>query len=384
MKIEEIKTADFEALESRSAEILAENSEELSVEELEARADESEAIEARKKELKAEAEAKAEERAAVAEGTVGEVIEKIENTIVEETTMKTIEEIRSSQEYMDAFAKMIKTGDATEVRSLASELVSGTVPVPTSISAYVETAWAKLGLASRAVEFNVKGILKVPYEVSATPATVHVENSEAPAEETLVLGSSELTPETIKKWITITSEALTMSSEDFLKYVYDEITYQIMLKLDNKVVEKIKASNLAAKVSVTAFDANSIFAGLATLADNAVAPIAIMTKDKFFNTFMSLADAQGRPIYNIVSENGKPSYTLNGVEVVFNASAGNDVIVGDMRGFGINYQGSKDINMITDPYSLAEQDKVKIVGDIKVGLGVIKPAHFAVISAAQG
>lgn len=383
MKIEEIKTASIEQIEARAAEIESINVEDVATEELEQIADETEAIEERKAELKAEAEKIAEERKAVAEGEIGETIETLE-TMEERKEMKTFEEIRSSQEYMDAFANMIKTGDATEVRSLATELVSGTVPVPTSISSYVETAWAKLGLANRAVEFNVKGLLKVPYEVSADAAVIHTENGDAPAEEALVLGEATLTPETIKKWITVTDEALAMSSADFLKYIYDEITYQIMLKLDNEVVAKIKASPLTASVSAADFGPATIFSGLAQLADDAVNPIAIMTKDMYFNTVMALVDTQGRPIYNIVSENGKPVYSVNGVEVVFNASAGSDIIVGDMRGFGINYQGSKDVNLITDPYSLAEADKVKIVGNIKVGLGVIKPAHFAKISVAQG
>lgn len=382
MTKDEIMTADIEIIEARSAELLGlEVSDETPTEEIEARADEMEAIEERKNILLAEAQAKAEERARIAEDDSLEPI----TTFQEETTMATFEEIRSSQEYMDAFAKMIKTGDATEVRSLASELVSGTVPVPTSISSYIETAWNKLGLANRAVEMNVKGILKVPYEVSADPAVIHTENGEAPAEENLVLGTAVLTPETIKKWITVTDEALAMSSAEFLRYVYDEITYQIMLKLDNEVVAKIKASALTDKtVAAGAFDAGTIFKGLAVLADDAVAPIAIMTKTMFFNTAMALKDTNGRPIYDVISENGKPVYSINGVEVVFNASAANDIIVGDMRGFGINYQESKSVNLITDPYSLAEQDKVKIVGNIKVGLNVIKPKFFAVLPISVG
>lgn len=383
MQIEEIRTADIDTLEARKAAILEEDKETLTAEELEERATEAETIEARMTEL-AEIEAKkVEEREAIANGDTETTTIK---TFEEERHMeKTFEEIRSSQEYLDAFAKMVKTGKDEEVRSLATELASGTIPVPTSITSYVENAWAKLGLANRAVTMNVKGILKVPYEVSADPAVVHAEGAEAPAEENLVFGSATLTPETIKKWITITDEALSMSSADFLKYIYDEITYQIMLKLDNEVVAKIKASALTDKtVASAAFDASTIFKGLAKLADSAVNPIAIMTKDMFFNKAMALVDGQGRPIYNIVSENGKPVYSINGVEVVFNASAGTDIIVGDMRGFTVNYQNGQSVDLITDPYSLAEQDKVKIVGKVTVGLGVTKPAHFAVLPITVG
>lgn len=377
----DFSTFTSEQIEERLSAIKAEIStaDETRLDELNAELD---GLEARKAELVNIEAQKAEERAIVANDVT---LEKITEIPQEERTMKTFEEIRASQEYMDAFAKMVKTGDSTEIRSLASELVSGTVPVPTSIGAYIATAWDKLGLANRAVSFNVKGILNVPYEVSATGAAIHTENGEAPAEETLVLGTAELKPETIKKWITITDEAIAMSSEDFLKYIYDEITYQILLKLDNEVVAKIKASALTDKTQTgLTLDAFTIFKGLAKLADDAVSPIAIMTKDMFFNKVMALADSNGRPIYNIVVENGKPVYSVNGVEVVFNASAGSDIIVGDMRGFGVNYQEGKNVNLITDPYSLAEQDKVKIVGNIKVGLNVIKPKHFAVLGIAVG
>lgn len=371
----------IDQIEARCAEINNEISSADDMAKIEELRSEIDALEIRKKELIALADAKAQERARVA--AAADL--SITNEMPKESTTMNFEELRASEQYLDAFAKMVKTGDATEIRSLATELVSGTIPVPTSIAAYVENAWETLGLANRAVEMNVKGILKVPYEISATGASIHTENGEAPEEEQLVFGTSVLTPETIKKWITITDEALAMGSADFLKYIYDEISYQIMLKLDSEVVAKIKASGLTDKtISAAAFDAFTIFKGLAKLADSAVSPIAIMTKEMYFNTVMAIADAQGRPIYNIVSENGKPAYSVNGVPVVFNADAGSDIIVGDMRGFAINYQESKSINLITDPYSLAEYDKVKIVGNIKVGMNVTKPKHFVVIPVSVG
>ena len=378
----EIEKMNIEEIEARVAEIRS-SLETADVETLEAMNTELDSLETRKNALKAEAMAKAEEARKIAEGEVGETIENLEN--MEERKMaKTFEEIRSSQEYMDAFAKMIKSGDATEIRTMATELVSGTVPVPTSIEPVIEKAWEKLQIADKARALNIKGLLKVPYEVSADGAVVHTENGEAPAEEALVLGSVTLTPETIKKWITITDEALSMSAFDFLSYIYEEIAYQVMLKLDAEVVAKIKASSLVKAVSVTAFDAFSIFAGLAVLADDAVAPVAIMKKETFFNKFMSLADAQGRPIYTVVSENGAPKFSINGCPVIFSSAAGNDVIVGDMNGVTINYQNGKDVSLITDPYSLAEEDKVKVVGKIMAGIGVTKPNFLAVISESAG
>lgn len=359
-----------------------------SVEEIETLTAQMDDLEARKQQALDEAKAEAELRTAVAEG---EVETRSITTFEEEVTpVKTIEEIRASQEYVDAYANWIRTGSDREVRSLLTELADGTVPVPSIVSDFINNAWEKLVLSARANEMFVPGIVRVPYEVSATDADVHEEGADAPSAEDLVLGTVDLTPITIKKWIKVSDEALAMSSADLLRYVIDEITYKIFQFLDQGVVAAIEASSLTASVDKElGFD--SIFAGLAELADGAANPVVIMNKAVFFNGFMSLKDDANRPIYNIVSENGAPRYYLNGVEVLFSSAMDTDTttegkvyaIVGDMAGFTINYVDGRDVKIITDPYSLAEEDMVKIVGSIKVGLGVTKPGYFAKIAVAD-
>ena len=102
-----------------------------------------------------------------------------------------------------------------------------------------------------------------------------------------------------------------------------------------------------------------------------------MNRKTYFNTFMSLADTAGRPIYNVVSENGRPTYYINGIEVIFsNDLADNELIVGDLRGVILNLPDSTEVSFVTDPYSLAEYDKVKIVGKMYAGIGVIRDGFF--------
>ena len=342
-------------------------------------------LEARKQQALEEAKAEAELRTAVAEG---EVETRSIKTFEEEvTTVKTIDEIRASQEYVDAYADFIRTGSDRECRSLLTELAEGTVPVPAIVSDFINNAWEKLVISARANEMFVPGIVRVPYEVSATDAGVHTEGGEALSAEDLVLGTVDLTPATIKKWIKVSDEALAMSSADLLRYVIDEITYKIFQFLDGAAVAAIGASSLTAQVE-KAFGFDSIFAGLAELADGAANPVVILNKSVFFNGFLALKDDANRPIYNVVMENGKPRYYLNGVEVLFSSSMGDDTstpgevyaLVGDMSGLTINYVDGRDVKIITDPYSLAELDLVKIVGSIKVGIGVTKPGYFAAIA----
>lgn len=359
-----------------------------SVEEIETLTSQMDDLEARKQEALDAAKAEAELREAVAEG---EIETRTITTFDEEVNpVKTIDEIRASQEYVDAYANWIRTGSDREVRSLLTELADGTVPVPAIVSDFINNAWEKLVISARASEMFVPGIVRVPYEVSATDAGVHTEGGEALDPENLVLGTVDLTPATIKKWIKVSDEALAMSSADLLQYVIDEITYKIFQFLDGAAVTAIGASSLTATVEKD-FGWDSIFAGLAELADGAANPVAIMNKAVFFNGFLSLKDDANRPIYNIVSENGTPRYYINGVEVLFSSAMGTDTttagevyaIVGDLSGLTINYVDGRDVKIITDPYSLAELDLVKIVGSIKAGIGVTKPGYFATIAVPQ-
>lgn len=154
----------------------------------------NEEIEARKA---AEAQ-RGEVRKAVAEGA-GEVIQNFEKE--ERKEEMTEKEIRSSKEYIDAFATYIKTGRDDECRALLTTNVSGQVPVPTIIEDRIRTAWQKNGLMDLVRKTYVRGNLKVGFELSADPAYVHTEGANASTEETLTFGIVSLTPESIKKWI---------------------------------------------------------------------------------------------------------------------------------------------------------------------------------------
>ncbi len=136
-------------------------------------------------------------------------------------------EVRNTKEYINAFAEYIKSNDATECRALLSENGGGTVAVPAIVSDIVKTAWDKEGIMSLVKKSFIAGNLKVGFERSATGAVIHTEGTAAPDEETLVLGTVTLVPQSIKKWITISDEALDLRGEAFLQYVYNEVAYQI-------------------------------------------------------------------------------------------------------------------------------------------------------------
>lgn len=354
---------------------------------------EVEAIEARKSEIKLEFEKAEEERKAIAEASEVEEPE----TIIEErinTTMD-LKEIRSSKEYIDAFANYIKTGKDEEVRSLLTDIGGGTIPTPTFVQEYVETAWSRSNIASKVKKLNVKGILKVPYEISSSDAVIHEEGAAAPDEEALVIGTAVINPATIKKWIGVTDEVLGLHSEEFLRYIYDELTERIIKALDEGIVSTVAgaSSPFVAAVDVAAIDATTILQGLAELNDSANEPTIVMNKKVFFNSFMGLLDTTNRPIYEVLLDNEKkPRYFLNGCEVVFDnvnfsasPSAGDPIaLVGDFSGVTANYPEGEDVKIVVDPYTSAKADKVEFIAKLYVGVGVTRPASFALIGLEAG
>lgn len=195
MTIEEIRELDASGIETRISEIKAEmDADGADINALSAEVD---ALAEHRAALKKAAE----ERAALAEKVAqgeGEVIEEIKT---EERKM-TNEEVRASKEYIDAYAKYIKTNDATECRALLTELAEGgSLPVPLVVEGRVRTAWAKLGIMDLVRKTYVPGVLRIGFELSATGAVVHTEGTSEPDEETLTLGVVTMTPESVKKWI---------------------------------------------------------------------------------------------------------------------------------------------------------------------------------------
>lgn len=381
---DEIKNFTLEEIEKRLAEIGAEI-DAADEEKINSLNEELTALETRKGEIKME-ERKADMKAVI-EGA-GNVIEKA--PAKEE---RTLESVKASAEYVDAFANYIKTGSDKECRALLTDLVDGgSVPTPTVIDDFINTAWERANLISRVRRVSIKGTAKFPFEYSATGASVHTEGSEAPAEEELVLGTVEIQPQMLKKWIKVSDEVIELKGQAFLDYIYDEIEERILKLADAQVITAIKEAPAAATteaagvrtITVADVDFTTIFQAQAELVSEAVNQVAIMNKKVYFNKFMGLKDTADRPIYNIVSENGRPSYYINGVEVLFDDTMkDNEIIVGDLRGVVMNLPNNKEVSFVTDALSLAEEDLVKIVGKMYAGIGVIKDGYFCKVTLSS-
>lgn len=352
-QIEERKNAIVAELDNEGADLDALESEMRSL---------NEEIEARK----AEEAKKAEIRSAIANGNAGEVV--VEEKLVEEKrSMKTNEEIRASKEYVDAFARYLVSEDATEVRSLLSEnATGGSVPVPALVDEIVRTAWENNDILARVRRTEIRGNLKVAFERVATAAGVHTEGANAPDEETLKLGIVTMVPASIKKWIRISDEAVAMGGEALVRYVYEEVTYQIVKKLADLVVGDImnaptSATSVAACVAqiTSAPTVTAIATAFANLSDEATDPVVIMNKLTYAN-FKAAAAAAG---FAMDPFEGLPVLFNNSLKA-YNSASANEIyaIVGDLNGESVNYPEGDGIAIKYDDLSEAEADLVKIVG----------------------
>ena len=324
---------------------------------------------------KADEAKKNEARAAVVNGA-GQTIEKLE----ERKNGMSIKEIRNSREYINAFAEYIKTGKDEEVRALLSTnatTATGYVPVPEIVEQRIRTAWAKLGLMELVTKTVLKGNVKVGFELSATDAAIHAEGANAPSEETLTFGVVEMKPESIKKWITISDEALDLAGEDFLNYIYDEITYRIAKKAQETMLAKITAASTSASstaVSVAEVDDGAptvaiVSECLGKLSDEAVNPVIVMNK----GTWSQFKAAQYAASFPVDPFEGLPVHFDNTLPVYSStATTGVWMIVGDFGGVQANFPNGDSVNLKFDDLSLAEKDLVKVVGREYVGMGIVK------------
>lgn len=336
---------------------------------------------------KAEAQ-KVELRKAVAAGNGKELKNKAKEDSKMENTQKTLDEIRASKEYVDAYVKYIKTEDDSECRALlsANSGVAGSVPVPSYVEGRVKTAWARLGVMDLVRKTYVRGNLTVGFELSATAATTHTEGTTPIAEETLTLGAVALIPQSIKKFIRISDEALDLSGEEFLDYIYDELTYQIAKYAQGVLIGKITA--LTASATSTAVGVG-VIAGTPTvgvvaeaigqLSDEASNPVIVMNKATWaqfkaaqYDGKFNVDPFEGLPVH---FDSSLPAYTATGT------TGSTWAIVGDFgQGAQANFPKGDEITIKVDDGDDAEADLVKFIGREYVGLGIVADHAFCKIT----
>ena len=374
MTIEEIRELGFEELEKRSLEI-AEETATADSEMLETLNAELDAIEERKNALNIEIEERKAAAEKVAEGK-GKEIETRKEEIM------TNLEVRNTPEYIDAFARYIKTGKDTECRALLTENVSGMVPVPEIVEGTVRAAWENDEIFSRVRKTFVRGNLKVGFEASSSPAEVHTEGDDPVDEEELVLGIVNLVPATIKKWISVSTEVAAMGSEEFLRYIYDELTYRIIKAAADGVVSAIATSpedytGGYGSVAVPQVEGEATTASII----EAEGELGGQARDivVICNRSTGAAIKAGALGANFAFDAFDGATVLYTEALDSYADADEDevfMIVGDLAGVQANLPEGEAVKFVYDEFTLAPDDLIRIIGRLYVALGVTGPGMF--------
>lgn len=371
----------LEEIKERKQEIRTQLDDVKEIEKVEELSKEADALSAEEKELQLRSKREVLAKSLEKDSTEAKELIKMEERKMNE------KEIRNSKKYIDAYAEYIKTGKSEEVRSLLTTNVeNGTIAVPDFVYDVVKTAWDKNEIMSLVTKSELKGNVKVQFEISGSDAVVHKEGGAAVTEEELKEGIVTIVPSNIKKWISISDEVMDLRGEKFLQYIYSELTYKITKKAADQLVGLIKALPVTATTTspsankvVMAPAAVTIATAVANLSDEAANPVIIMNK-LTYATFKAVQYANNYAVdifegLNVKFNNSLPAYDAASDEAVY-------AIVGDLgHGTLANFpNGTETVEFKFDELSRKKEDLVEILGKEYVGLGVVADKSFALLT----
>lgn len=365
-------TMTIEELEARKAAIATESEAEGA--DVDALLEEVRGINSELEARKAEAAKQAEIRAAVAAGA-GTVIEKAPEQEERKNTMSDMEK-RNSAEYIDAFARYIRTGNDEECRALLSDgNANGTVPVPAFAEMAVANRVRESRILSRTRKSRAAGILKVGFEISAPEAVFHAEGGDPVTEEALTLGIVTMNPGAFKKWVSFSDE-LMENSQAFVEYIYDEVARGIVKGIEKAIIDAILAAPQVATATAPAVAKTGSAAGAITdfvdaraLLSGEAEDLVVIVSPTDYATYRGL---QMQATYGVDPFDGR--------EVIISEYA-TKPIIGDLYGVTVNRPFGDDIRFKLDETTLMTSDMVRLLGKQSGAVAVTSNLFFAKVSA---
>ena len=387
----------LEEIEKRKAEIREEVEATEEIEKVEELNQEVEALQEEEKQIEGQKEVQEEAAELEEKKFVAKEVIKEERKIMDN------KELRNSKEYVNAYASYLKEQLVPNYKMTEEERAlittggyatgnSATVEVPDLVDSAVRTAWERDDIAALVRKISVKGNYKVQFEVSGSDASVHQEGNSYVSEEELILGIVELPAKSIKKWISVSDEVLDMRGEEFLNYIYDEITYKIVKKSVDELVGIIKAlpTSLSANGETGIYDkvsaaklteapaVDTIAKAVSNLSDEARNPVIIMNKQTYANfKALQLNANYGIDPFDglrVAFNNSLPAYSAATANAVY-------AIVGDLgEGALFNLPNGEGVDLKYDDKTQMEYDLVRILGRKYIGMNAVADRAFVNIA----
>ena len=355
MTLEEIRKLSIEDVEIRMNEIRsmdldkADNIEELTKE--------VDALTERRNALKADASAKKELRAKIAEGAVKTTV--IEKPKENRTMTLTKENYRASEEYRSAFLNNLMGRQLNEEQRAAFALAGVDPVIPESMQTSIITKVKEYApILSEITLLNVNGTVKFAVEGTVAGADLHTENAEiTAATDTLV----EVTLSTyeVTKLVQISDSVRTMTINAFESWLIDNLSESIAIKIEYLIWNgtgsaQAKGINtisfdaahkveVAKSASLTAQNVYDLFGKLKTgYARNAK---IYMNRKTLFSDFLPLVDKNKN---DLVVANGGTYYVLGTPVELTDSIADHEAIMFDPKKYVANMPENTNIKQSAD------------------------------------
>lgn len=366
MTRDEIMTLGFEELEERANAIAVETAE-ADKDQLETLNAELDAIEERKKALNIEIEERKKAAEAVAHGAGTKIEERKEKKMTDR-------EIRSTQEYIDAYVAYVKSGyDVKEFEKRMPDVgggddsgailyskntVNGTIAVPVYVEDRINANWENNEILRRVKRTFFPGNVQVGVEINAPMAGNHAEGSDAILAEALEIQFVDLIPQYIKKMIKVSHTALELSGTAFLDYLYDEIEAKIFERLAANVIMAMENSDLVESYNYAGNDVTTadIINAAGLLGANA-RPVLVIDR----STAAALKAAA------LTAQYGYDPF--DGLEVIYANTT--TPFVADLSAVQVNFPNGDVPRFIFDEYTDAPSNVVRIIGRMAAAVAVV-------------
>ena len=355
MNLEEIRTLSIEDVEIRMNEIRSMDLEKAdNIEELTKEVD---ALTKRRNALKADASAKKELRAKIAEGAVQtNVIEKPKEN---RTMTLTKENYRASEEYRSAFLNNLMGRQLNEEQRAAFALAGVDPVIPESMQTSIITKVKEYApILSEITLLNVNGTVKFAVEGTVAGADIHAENAEITA-STDTLVEVTLSTYEVTKLVQISDSVRTMTINAFESWLIDNLSESIAIKIESLIWNgtgsaQAKGINtitfdaahkveVAKSASLTAQNVFALFGKLKTgYARNAK---IYMNRKTLFSDFLPLVDKSKN---DLVVSNGGTYYVLGTPVELTDSIADHEAVMFDPKKYVANMPEGTNIKQSVD------------------------------------
>lgn len=252
------------------------------------------------------------------------------------------------------------------------------------MDATVQTAWESNEILNRVNKTAFRGNFKAYFELSADGAYEHAEGTTAPTEEALSLGVVTMIAKNVKKWITISDEAVAMGGPEFLSYIYREVTYRVIKKLADLCVADVTGANTTNGSTAIGVPKVNLAPGVTTIptaaanlseeANNLVVVMNRLTEVEFTAAYAA-GNFAVDPFAGLtkIYSSALPAYATASDNAVY-------AIVGDLSAIQVNYPEGQGMVLKYDDMTLAEKDMVKVVGRQYAAHAITKPGRLVNIT----